>query len=80
MNKTYETKDFYLAVSLRAFGYMIQSLKRIDAKSVMFIFDNHDGKIGDAIKAYWDRKLLVDGRSFVDSVAELKTRMYDKNL
>ncbi len=70
----YETSDFYLASALRSFGYKMKTNK-IDPKRVVFQFEGEG--IDDKVSEYWDHTLQVKAWDFVQSIKELKTRIYN---
>ena len=73
----FNTKDFYTAVVLRALNFPLEKLIRNNGDPVTFAFLDIESKAEQVIKDYWDRKLPIpDARAFVESIAELKTRLY----
>lgn len=73
---TYRTKDFYHAVVLKALGETLIRLEQGEGKFSYFVFDDSDRKAEEIIKKYWNRELLADPKSIIDSIVELKTRLY----
>lgn len=73
---SYRTKDFYHAVVLKALGFGLLGLDRSEGKFSIFIFDDNDQTAEETVKKYWDRALVVEPRALVDSINELKTRLY----
>ena len=77
----YETTDLYVAVALRAAGFHLDTIAPFEnTKKAVFTFDQEhpslDYPLGQAVKDFWDRKLPVDAREFVDALNEIKTRTY----
>jgi protease II len=83
MNRnTYKTTDFYSAVILRTFGIPLLTLKKADYNTLVFVFQNEKENCDELLKKYWDRKLSVEPRVFIESINELKVRIHqtrDKN-
>lgn len=76
VNLSYRTKDFYHAVVLKTLGFDLLTLDRNEGTFSVFVFADNDGLAIDVIKRYWDRSLVVDPKMMVDSINELKTRLY----
>jgi len=72
----FKTKDLYFAATLIALGYEIISLESISPKSFQFNFNIESQKLAEFENNFWQRKLLVDARTFSDSIKEIKTRIY----
>jgi|CXWL01.1.fsa_nt_gi hypothetical protein len=73
---SFRTKDFYHAVVLKALGFELLGLDRSEGKFSIFIFDDSEQKAEESVRKYWERKLQVEPRAMVDSIGELKTRLY----
>lgn len=71
-----KTKDFYIACVLRALGFPLSSLERTQRNLAIFVFEDKDSKAPEVISGYWDKKISIDARSFVEAINELKTRIY----
>ena len=77
MNKdTYKTTDFYSAVILRTFGTPLVSLERADYNTLVFVFRNEQKNCENLLGKYWDKKLTVEPRAFIESINELKVRIH----
>lgn len=72
---TYSTKDFYVAAVIRSLGYQME-LDTSNRREVYFNFEDPKGTIEEVVKKYWAKDLMVDPRSVVESINELKTRMH----
>ena len=73
---SYRTKDFYHAVVLKSLGFKLLGLDRAEGNFSIFVFDDEGQKAEKTISNYWERVLKVDPRTMVDSINELKTRLY----
>ena len=76
VNLSFRTKDFYHAVVLKALGFKLLGLDRAEGGFSIFVFNDDGQKAEDAIRKYWERVLKVDPRAMVNSINELKTRLY----
>ena len=77
-DNTYATSDFYSAVVLRTMGFRLIDIDKSDKRRMRFVFENSNaGATAEQIlQDYWDKVLQGDLRTFVDSINELKTRIY----
>lgn len=73
---SYRTKDFYHAVVLKSLGFDLLGLDRSEGSFSIFVFADEKENAEETIKKYWDRVLKVEPRAMVDSINELKTRLY----
>lgn len=73
---SYRTKDFYHAVVLKSLGFNLLELDRSEGNFSVFVFADEKENAEETIKKYWNRALKVEPRSMVDSINELKTRLY----
>jgi len=78
MESEFRTKDFYHAVVLKAFGWLLVQVVPGEGKFSVFVFDDPDNKAEECIRDYWERKLVVDPRLMVEVINELKTRLYSR--
>lgn len=78
MKNVIKTKDFYIACLLRALGFPLSSLERPQKNFAIFVFEDKDNKASETISGYWDKKISIDARSFVEAINELKTRIYSQ--
>jgi hypothetical protein len=78
----YITGDFYSAVVLRTYGFTLTGIEpdRPGSKRMNFVFDSSNSKESpeEIIRLHWENELHLPTRKFVDSINELKTRVYDK--
>ena len=72
-------RDFYQAVILKTLGFSLLELERGGGKFVNFVFENGKGRAKQALNDYWDRKIHVEARQMIETINELKTRIYSKN-
>jgi len=76
LKSEYQTKDFYHAVVLKTVGKPLVRLEQGEGKFSYFVFDDSDSSAEATIRKYWSRELQVDPKSLIDSIIELKTRLY----
>ena len=74
--RVYKTRDFYLGVSLAAYGISLKSLECINNNIFYFVFDTSEENAEKIISSYWDRSLKLPARNFVEAINELKTRIH----
>lgn len=72
----YRTKDFYHSAVLKALGFDLLDLDRSEGNFSVFVFADEGGKAEETLREYWHRTLKVDPRAMVESINELKTRLY----
>jgi hypothetical protein len=80
--KVYKTTDFYSAVILRTFDVPLLSLEKADRKTLIFVFNDETKTCEALLQKFWDRKLSVEPRAFIETINELKVRIHqfrDKN-
>lgn len=79
----YQTSDFYSAVVLRTLGFPLVDLIKTNPKDkkVKFSFSTANSKYDpeDVLQDYWNGDLLVNSKKFVESINEIKTRLYDNS-
>lgn len=78
MKDEIKLKDFYGSVILRTLGFQITRIERHPNDISVFVFDDPDKTASQTIKDYWDRKLEVNARDLIDSIHELKSRLYER--
>jgi hypothetical protein len=76
IQREYKTKDFYSAVILKVLGWLLVDVDRVEGKFCMFVFEDPENGAEDCIRKYWNRELSVDPRLMVETIGELKTRIY----
>ena len=74
--KEFKLNDFYQAVILKTLGFPLLRLERENSKFAVFVFADPLEKAQDSITDYWNRKISVEARSLIESINELKTRLY----
>jgi len=74
--REFRINDFYQAVILKTVGLPLLRLERGNGKFVTFVFDDPEGRAKKILEEYWGRKIKVIARDLVESVNELKTRLY----
>ena len=75
-NREFRINDFYQAVILKTVGFPLLRLERGNGKFVTFVFDDPEYKAEEVLEKYWQREIKVIARDLVESINELKTRIY----
>lgn len=73
----YKTKDMFGAVTLRTLGYSIAETSDHHKGYVTFTFNISSELANEIIKDYWDKKISVDAKTFVECINEIKTRIHN---
>ncbi len=73
----YLTFDFCLATTLTSKGFSVIGLDRSNPKRIGFQFEN-DNQLQNAIRDFWEAKLLVSPQEFYAHQRVLKARMYSE--
>lgn len=77
MNQTiYKTTDFYSAVILRLLAVPLLSPERADRNTLVFVFNDEANNCEELLGKFWDRKLSVEPRAFIETINELKIRIH----
>lgn len=71
---TYETSDFYLAVTLLSLGYVIVNFDATDMSRIVFIFEKKEGILKD-VEGFWTGRQKVNPKVLFMLQKELKGRM-----
>lgn len=72
----FRTTDFYSAVVLRSFNFHLLVLTKVDQTTIAFVFEEKAQQCEDLLKKFWDRKLSVEPRVFIENINELKIRIH----
>ncbi len=73
----FETTDISLANTLYYFGFKIESINKNNPTRAVFIFDK--SKELDALtQGFWSHSLQVEPLAFLNSLKEVKTRLYQQ--
>lgn len=78
---TYNTSDLNIAAALRANGFKLTDvIISANSKKAIFSFDTSTSTYDpcDMVDDYYENRLTVDARTFVNAIDELKTRLYAK--
>jgi hypothetical protein len=75
-NREFRINDFYQAVILKTVGFPLLRLERGNGKFVTFVFDDPEYKAEEVLEKYWQREIKVIARDLVESINELKSRIY----
>jgi hypothetical protein len=68
--------DFYQAVILKTVGFPLIRLEKTGDRFVTFVFNDPQNQAEKTIRNYWNRSLPVEARDLVETINELKTRLY----
>lgn len=77
MKKYFKIKDFYSAIILRSLNISILRLEKENNRFVTFIFDSPPTICEQILSNFWDRKLRIEPRRFIENINELKTRIHE---
>lgn len=73
----YKSQDFYLSAICLAAGLNLIRLERNTSKFVTFVFFDPKHEASEIISNHWSRKFKIPSRDIIESINELKTRMYN---
>jgi hypothetical protein len=74
--REFKINDFYQAVILKTVDFPLLRLERGNGKFVTFVFDDPEYKAEEVLEKYWQRKIKVVARDLIETINELKTRIY----
>jgi len=69
------TNDLALSSALLALDFILCDLDFADPKKASFVFVE-DQELREAVRDYWDNKLLVNPRLYFNTLKDLKSRIY----
>jgi len=75
--KYFATHDMACAAALIMRGFEMSSLDKGDPRKVKFVFKGSKG-ISDALKDFWDGRLLVDAQGYFNVIKRLKNMIYSE--
>lgn len=78
MEKIFKSQDFYTSVLLKTLGFRLIRLERLFGNLVTFVFEDPQENAQETIDQYWDRKIICNARDLIETINELKTRIYSK--
>ncbi len=73
-NNTFKTTDFHTAAVLNALGFKVQNIITFNERKTFVFKDTKE--LQDALGRFWERKLLIDAQALLQSIKNLKTRIY----
>jgi hypothetical protein len=74
-SQTYTSFDIGLIACLLSRGFELLAIDKTNRRKARFVIRRDEG-IDMAVRAYWDGKLSVDGRTMFDNLKMLKNRLY----
>lgn len=77
MENLVRVNDFYSSVVLRSLDIPLIKLEKNQNRQVTFIFQTTKEKGEQLLKDFWNRKLTVEPRKFIENINELKTRIHE---
>ena len=77
METYFQIKDFYSAIILRTQGIPLIKLEKEKSSFVTFFFDAERHICERILSDFWDRKLQIEPRRFIENINELKTRIHE---
>jgi len=69
-------QDFYQAVILKTVKFPLIRLEKSGDRFVTFVFSDPNYKAEKTLKKYWNKELPVEARDLIETINELKTRIY----
>lgn len=72
----YTTNDLAIAAMLVEHDYAIKRLDRNNPNRVVFEFQDTNSAIPTLVDGYWQNLLLVNPRSYFETLKQLKSRIY----
>lgn len=73
----FKTFDLGLAVSLITLGFELSGMERANAKRFLFVFNQSNEKLREAVNAYVADQLELRARSYFDNLRAVKNRLHD---
>ena len=73
----FQTKDCYASCILRASGIPLEKLTKENGKVVKFHFNSSSATCEKILQEHWDRSLQLQTRLLIETINELKSRMYE---
>ncbi len=70
----FQTSDIGLVVSLLAFGFAVDHLDSSTPARIIFFFRQGDD-LAETLKKYWEGKLLVEPKTYWNTLREIKGRI-----
>ncbi len=74
----FKTRDFSHASILLSLGYVLCTLERGGQDFVRFVFTIDPLVAKNIWDKYWRREVLVDAKTLIDSIHEIKTRLHSE--
>lgn len=71
----FSTNDLALSSALLALDFIMCDLDFSDPKKATFVFVE-DQELREAVRNYWDNKLMVNPRTYFNTLKDLKSRIY----
>lgn len=71
-----KVKDFYQACVIKTLGFPLKRLEGGGSKFRIFVFDDPEFMAEEKLGQYWDGQLLVNPKALIDSIQDLKNRLY----
>lgn len=78
--REFRINDMYQAVVLKVIGLELLTLERDQGNQVTFVFNDPNIQARKIVDRYWRYEVKVDAREMVETINELKTRIYTKTL
>ncbi len=76
-NETVRMSDFYSAVIVKCAGIPLTSIERENDKFVNFVFKADGTKCEEILNKHWNGELRINSKILIDTIKELKTRLYE---
>jgi|GEM_PF-2425417 len=75
-NEIFKTRDFSHSIVLLSLGYRLLELEQGGGNFVRFVFEINPEEAAVLWDQYWRKEIQVDAKTLIDSIHELKSRMY----
>ena len=76
MKNEFKSNDFYQAVVLKTAGIPLIRLEKTADRYFNFIFDDSDNLAESILLKFWNKKMQLDAKSFVENINEIKARIH----
>lgn len=74
----WKTSDFYSAVVVKSSNIPLFTIEKENDRFVNFIFKASEDKCEEILNKHWNGDLRISSKILVDTIKELKTRLYEK--
>lgn len=72
----FKINDFYQSCILKVSNFTLLRLERGNGRFVVFVFDDPESRATEIIEKYWNREVQVEARDLIETINEMKSRLY----